>query len=65
MIGWFGLDYTPLTMLWSAQQVLFVRENDVLGNFGHVFCIFLCFQSIFEARLAVSGKKYLRLAVSG
>ena len=65
MIGWFGLDYKPLTMLWSVLQGLVVLRNDILGFLGHVLYYFLCFQSVFEARLAVGGKKYLRLAVSG
>ena len=34
MIARFGLDYKPLTMLWSW-------ENDVLGHFGDVFNIFV------------------------
>ena len=65
MIWCFGLDYQPLTMLWNVPQVCFSRESDVLGNIGHAVYHCSCFFAIFEARLAVSGRNYFRLAVSG
>jgi NADPH:quinone reductase-like Zn-dependent oxidoreductase len=51
--------------LWSGPQGLLSRENDVPGNLGYAFCYLLCFYSNLEARLAVGGNKYLRLAVCG
>ena len=40
MIGWFGLDYKPVTMLWSVPQFLFSTKNDVRAIFGHAFYYF-------------------------
>ena len=54
MIGWFGLHYQPLTMLWSVPQGCFSQENGVLGKFAHACYHFVCSQSVVEARLAIA-----------
>ena len=65
MIGWFGFDSKPLTMFWSVPPCCFSENMPSLDFVGRASDHFVCFYSISEARLAVSGKKHLRLTVNG
>ena len=43
MIGWFGLDYKPLKMLWSVPQGLFSEKMtslDILDMSSIIFDVF-------------------------
>ena len=50
MIGWFGLDYKPLTMLWSVPQEIVFLQKCVLV----VFDMYLIMFDIFSEYLRLS-----------